>query len=170
VATPLGPLQCFAERTTGALCGLYFEDHCPPPPAPLAARLVGAPHDPGCAAMVAAQLDAYFAGEREPFTVPIAPVGTAFQRAVWQALRHIPYGHTVTYGELAGAVGRPAAVRAVGAANGRNPLSIVVPCHRVVAMDGTLAGYAGGLAAKRYLLDLEGAVTAGRRPGSLSSR
>jgi methylated-DNA-[protein]-cysteine S-methyltransferase len=155
VQTPLGALHCFAERPSGALCGVYFDDHRPAPPAALAARLADAVSDPAGSSPVAEQFEAYFAGEADPFTVPIAPAGTAFQRAVWQALRRIPYGHTVSYGALAAAAGRPGAVRAAGAANARNPLSIVVPCHRVVGRAGALTGYAGGLAAKRQLLELE---------------
>jgi methylated-DNA-[protein]-cysteine S-methyltransferase len=102
------------------------------------------------------QLRAYFAGELRTFDLPLAPEGTPFQRAVWEALRAIPYGTTCSYADLARRIGRPAAVRAVGAANGKNPLPIVVPCHRVIGSDGTLTGYAGGLSVKRALLALEG--------------
>jgi methylated-DNA-[protein]-cysteine S-methyltransferase len=101
------------------------------------------------------QLDAYFAGTLRRFDLPLAPAGTPFQREVWQALREIPYGETVSYGELARRIGRPSAVRAVGAANGQNPLSIVIPCHRVIGSDGRLVGYGGGLPAKSALLELE---------------
>ena len=101
------------------------------------------------------QLNAYFAGTLRQFDLPLAPAGTPFQQRVWQALREIPYGQTVSYGELAREIGRPAAVRAVGAANGRNPLAIVVPCHRVIGSDGRLVGYGGGLPAKSLLLELE---------------
>lgn len=110
---------------------------------------------------VRAQLDAYFAGRRKDFTVRLAPEGTPFQLRVWAALRGIPYGETISYAELAKRVGNPKAVRAVGAANGRNPLPIVVPCHRVVGADGSLVGFGGGLDVKRALLDLE-RQTAGR--------
>lgn len=103
----------------------------------------------------AAQLAEYFAGERTDFDLPLDPRGTEFQLRAWRALRDIPYGSTTTYAGQAAAIGSPSAVRAVGAANGRNPISIVVPCHRVVGADGTLTGYAGGMDAKRYLLDLE---------------
>lgn len=103
----------------------------------------------------AAELDEYFAGERRSFTVPLAPHGTAFQLAVWQALRAIPYGETRTYGEIAAAVGRPRAARAVGMANHDNPLLIFTPCHRVVGKDGSLTGFACGLEVKRRLLELE---------------
>ena len=103
----------------------------------------------------AVQLREYFAGHRRDFELPLAPAGTAFQRAVWQALAKIPYGQTCSYAELARAVGRPKAVRAVGAANGRNPLPIVLPCHRVIGADGSLTGFGGGLPTKVALLRLE---------------
>lgn len=100
-------------------------------------------------------LQDYFAGERRDFDLPLDPAGTDFQRAVWEALRAIPYGGTRTYGEIAAAVGRPKAVRAVGQANHVNPLPIFIPCHRVVGKNGALTGYAGGLDLKRALLALE---------------
>jgi methylated-DNA-[protein]-cysteine S-methyltransferase len=105
--------------------------------------------------LAAAQLVEYFECGRTHFDVPLAPRGTPFQLAVWQALRSIPYGETRTYGRLAAEIGRPDAARAVGAANGRNPISVIIPCHRVVGSTGALTGYAGGLSAKRRLLDLE---------------
>lgn len=108
----------------------------------------------------AAQLDEYFAGERRCFDLPLDLRGTAFQKQVWQALTEIPFGETSTYGKQAAAIGRPRSVRAVGSANGRNPLSIVLPCHRVVGADGSLAGFAGGLGTKRWLLDHERSVAA----------
>ena len=101
------------------------------------------------------ELHEYFAGARTGFTVPLAMQGTAFQKAVWEALRAIPYGEQRTYGQIAAKLGDLKATRAVGAANGRNPLSIVVPCHRVLGASGKLTGFAGGLAAKAYLLQLE---------------
>ena len=101
------------------------------------------------------QLREYFAGRRVDFDVPLAPEGTAFQRAVWQRLREIPYAETISYGELARRVGNPKASRAVGSANGANPLPIVIPCHRVIASDGTLGGFGGGLPTKQSLLELE---------------
>lgn len=104
------------------------------------------------------QLSEYFQGSRREFDLPLAPQGTAFQMDVWKALRDIPYGVTISYGELAERLGNPAAVRAVGAANGRNPIAIVVPCHRVIGSDGTLTGYAGGLHVKEWLLELEGSL------------
>lgn len=103
------------------------------------------------------QLQAYFSGTRRDFDLPLAPVGTPFQRAVWDALRAIPYGETRTYAQLAASVGRPKACRAVGMANNRNPIAILIPCHRVIGADGSLTGYAGGLDAKKTLLALESA-------------
>jgi len=104
------------------------------------------------------QLDAYFAGERQGFDLPLDPQGTDFQRQVWHALATIPFGTTVSYRDLASRVARPGASRAVGAANGRNPLPIVLPCHRVIGADGALTGFGGGLPTKRFLLALEGAL------------
>ena len=104
----------------------------------------------------AAQLTEYFAGEREDFSVQLAARGTEFQQSVWQALRNIPYGEVRSYRDIAGAIDNIAAVRAVGAANGRNPIPIVVPCHRVIGSDGSLTGFAGGHEAKSALLQLEG--------------
>ena len=101
------------------------------------------------------EIGEYFAGQRKVFKIPLSPRGTPFQQLVWQALQRIPHGATATYRDIARAVGSPGAVRAVGAANARNPLAIVVPCHRVIGSDGTLTGYAGGLARKKALLDLE---------------
>ena len=106
-----------------------------------------------------AQLREYFAGERRAFDLPLAPRGTPFQLQVWQALARIPYGSTVSYAQLAKAVGNPEAMRAVGAANGRNPLPIVLPCHRVIGADGALVGFGGGLPVKQQLLRLEGALS-----------
>jgi methylated-DNA-[protein]-cysteine S-methyltransferase len=107
-----------------------------------------------------AQLAEYFAGRRRVFDLPLALRGTPFQRAVWTALLDIPYGETASYGELAQLLGKPAASRAVGLANGKNPVSIIVPCHRVIGSTGSLTGYGGGLERKRYLLDFE------RRPST----
>ncbi len=103
------------------------------------------------------QLDEYFDGVRQTFDLELAPVGTAFQMKVWQALAAIPYGETRTYGDIAAAIGNPRAAMAVGGANGSNPLPIVVPCHRVIGSDGSLTGFGGGLPTKRFLLDLESA-------------
>jgi methylated-DNA-[protein]-cysteine S-methyltransferase len=102
------------------------------------------------------ELGEYFAGERTSFSVPLHMIGTEFQKAVWQTLLTIPFGETRSYGEIARQVGRPTAFRAVGAANGQNPLSIIAPCHRVIGSDGSLTGFGGGLPAKQYLLALEG--------------
>ena len=118
------------------------------------------------------QLGEYFAGRRRLFDLPLAPSGTAFQLRVWRALQDIPYGATCSYGEQARAMGQPRAVRAVGAANGRNPIPIVVPCHRVIGGDGRLTGYAGGLGIKKFLIELEGrhvnaAEWTARSPGGL---
>ncbi|MBI5069848.1 MAG: methylated-DNA--[protein]-cysteine S-methyltransferase [Deltaproteobacteria bacterium] len=108
----------------------------------------------------ATQLAEYFAGTRQEFELPLAAAGTPFQRAVWKELCTIGFGVTCSYAELAKSLGKPSAARAVGAANGQNPIAIVVPCHRVVGADGTLTGYAGGLLAKRWLLDHEREVRA----------
>ncbi|WP_421181009.1 methylated-DNA--[protein]-cysteine S-methyltransferase [Aeromonas enteropelogenes] len=102
-----------------------------------------------------AEFEAYFAGRLQRFTLPLAASGTEFQQAVWQALCDIPYGETRSYGDIARAIGKPNAMRAVGAANGRNPLSIIVPCHRVIGQNGSLTGYAGGLEIKKALLAIE---------------
>ena len=145
---PLGPMTVVGHD--GALAGLYLHEqrHLPP------ADRLGARDDTTLPALQE-QLGAYLAGELRTFDVALAPLGTPFQAEVWAALRQMPYGTTTTYGALAAAIGRPSAVRAVGAANGRNPTCLVVPCHRVVGADGSLTGYAGGLDRKRFLLDLE---------------
>ncbi len=109
----------------------------------------------GLVAETSKQLIAYFKGKLKEFDLPLSPEGTAFQRRVWEALRGIPYGETLSYGDLARRIGNPNACRAVGAANGRNPLPIVVPCHRVIGADGTLTGFGGGLPIKEQLLDHE---------------
>ena len=129
---------------------------------------------PGALDAAKRQLAEYFDGTRRDFDLPLAPDGTAFQRRVWDELRRIAYGETISYGELARRIGRPTASRAVGAANGRNPLAIVVPCHRVIGADGTLTGYGGGLPVKQTLLALErraaGAAPAASYPGSRNAR
>lgn len=107
------------------------------------------------------QFKLYFSGKLRAFKLPLAPEGTPFQCATWDALLTIPYGETRSYSQIASAIGRPRAVRAVGAANGRNPLSIVVPCHRVIGSNGDLTGFGGGLEIKRRLLELEGSLTQG---------
>lgn len=114
-------------------------------------------HDPVCPPLreAARQLREYFAGERTGFDLPLAPEGTAFQKAVWRKLEEIPYGETISYGELARRVGNPKASRAVGAANGQNPIPIVIPCHRVIGANGKLTGFGGGIPVKEALLALE---------------
>lgn len=144
--TPVGPLTLTAED--GTLTGLTFGS----PPAELGGQRRD---DEPILAAARRELAEYFAGQRRDFSLPLAPRGTAFQLRVWEALRAIPYGSTVSYGELARRIGEPRASRAVGLANGRNPIAVVVPCHRVVGADGSLTGFGGGLAAKRTLLDLE---------------
>lgn len=148
VESPIGPLTLVAQD--GALAGLYMDKqrHLPP------ADTFGEP-DPGPLRAAATQVEEYFAGRRTEFDLPLALGGTPFQRTVWEALREIPYGETVSYRELAERIGRPTAVRAVGLANGKNPISIVVPCHRVVGSGGDLTGYGGGIARKRHLLEFE---------------
>lgn len=123
--------------------------------APMAESLAGPDPATRMLARAVRQLDEYFSGKRKEFDLPLAVEGTAFQKRVWAELAKIPYGRTFSYREIARKIGKPAAVRAVGTANGRNPISIVVPCHRVIAADGTLGGYAGGLPFKSKLLALE---------------
>ncbi len=121
---------------------------------------------------IVAQLEAYFAGTLSRFEMPLATDGTDFQRRVWAALQEIPYGETISYGELAQYVGKPGASRAVGLANGRNPIGIVIPCHRVIGADGSLTGYGGGLERKVWLLDHERAhstVETGQRSAALAA-
>lgn len=145
VPTPIGRLRLFADAG-GALVHVDLPGSRRPHP------LDGARRDPGPLAAARAQFAAYFDGELRAFDLPMKPVGTSFQQAVWAALCDIGYGITESYADLAGRIGRPRAVRAVGAANGANPLAIVVPCHRVIGADGSLTGYGGGLDAKRWLL------------------
>lgn len=111
--------------------------------------------DTGAFAKVTEQLDEYFAGERVAFDLPLQPAGTEFQNTVWKALTKIPYGETWSYGQLASHIGRPKASRAVGAANGLNPIPIIIPCHRVIGSNGKLTGFGGGLETKEFLLNLE---------------
>lgn len=146
--SPVGPLTLVARD--GVLGGLYMDlqRHRP------AADLFGE-SDPRPFTEVIRQLDEYFAGQRIEFDVPMTLVGTPFQRTVWAALQQIPYGETWSYGQLAARIGRPSAARAVGLANGRNPIGIIVPCHRVVGATGGLTGYGGGLERKQHLLDFE---------------
>lgn len=115
------------------------------------------PDEPGALPEARRQVAAWFAGERAAFDLPLAPAGSAFQRRVWEALRAIPRGETRSYGAVAAALGEPDAARAVGAANGRNPIPLLIPCHRVVSADGGLGGFSGSLSVKRALLEMEGA-------------
>jgi methylated-DNA-[protein]-cysteine S-methyltransferase len=146
--SPIGPLV--AVEQGGALVRLG------PDPAPDPTVVGG--RDDGCVPAVREQLEGYWAGTLRTFDLLLGPTGTPFQQQVWAALCTIPFGQTWSYAQLAQAVGRPRAVRAVGAANGRNPLFLVVPCHRVVGSSGKLVGYAGGLDMKRFLLDHERAA------------
>jgi methylated-DNA-[protein]-cysteine S-methyltransferase len=151
--SPVGELLASAD-SAGRIAGLHFLDGHRLP-----AR-DGWVRDEQALAPLREQLEGYFAGERRDFELELAPSGSAFQLAVWRALRAIPYGQTASYGEIATAVGRPGAARAVGGANNRNPIAIVVPCHRVIGVDGTLTGYGGGLPRKQRLLALESGVQA----------
>ncbi len=147
VPSPIGPLTVVQED--GALVRLAMS-----PPGRFVDAEIGERSDEGFDDVVR-QLGEYFAGERTAFDLPLRPVGSDFELAVWEQLTRIPYGETRSYGHVARALGDPGAAQAVGAANGRNPLSIVVPCHRVIGADGSLVGYGGGLQRKRFLLDLE---------------
>ncbi len=147
VPSPLGDLLVVRADISDALVGLYL------PTGRHATALRAQWHrDDSRFDDVRTQLDEYFAGERRAFDLPLAGVGTAFQQRVWAALLDIPYGETASYGKVAAAIGSLSASRAVGLANGRNPISIIVPCHRVIGADGSLTGYGGGLDAKRWLL------------------
>ena len=150
VATPLGPM--LLARSARGLLGAWFEGQKAHPGALAAPRR----DDDALLRKAAAQIVAYLEGRREDFAIELDLQGTDFQREVWRALQAIARGSTTSYGALAHGIGAPRAVRAVGAAVGRNPLSVVVPCHRVLGHDGSLTGYAGGLARKRALLRLEG--------------
>jgi methylated-DNA-[protein]-cysteine S-methyltransferase len=151
IDSPIGRLLLLGEGD--ALTGLHMEPFEIPP---------GARPDAPVLREAEAQLGAYFDGELTEFELPLAPHGTGFQLRVWDALTRIPYGTTTTYGAVAEDVGRPDAVRAVGACNGQNPIAVIVPCHRVIGADGSLVGYGGGLDRKRLLLELELEHTAPR--------
>jgi len=163
--SPVGPL--FLAASDHGLVALEFDARLPgqqtirPNPRDLRAETKGLHFEESAAAMqpYVRELEQYFAGQRRQFTFPLDLRGTDFQRACWHALLAIPYGETRSYGDIARAVGRPQGFRAVGMANNRNPVAIVVPCHRVIASDGTLCGYGGGLDVKRKLLQLEGALS-----------
>jgi methylated-DNA-[protein]-cysteine S-methyltransferase len=153
IDSAVGPLTLVAQD--GAIVGLYMDSqrHRPDDDELGERDSHGRQAEPFKA--LADQLDAYFAGELIGFTVPLAPRGTDFQQRVWAALLEIPYGQTQSYGQLAERIGSPGAARAVGLANGKNPIGIVIPCHRVVGSNGNLTGYGGGLDRKKQLLDLE---------------
>lgn len=148
IPSPLG--EILLVRNEQGLTHLNFQEGTHPLPVDPAWR-----QDNGAFRDTIAQLEAYFAGELREFALPLAPQGTPFQLAVWQALQTIPYGRTLTYSQLAQQIGKPKAVRAVGAANGRNPIPLIIPCHRVIGADGSLIGYGGGLPIKEALLNLE---------------
>ncbi|MEU6391618.1 methylated-DNA--[protein]-cysteine S-methyltransferase [Streptomyces sp. NPDC046939] len=148
VDSPYGALTLVA--TDGTLSGLYMTEQCHRPAEETFGVRDERPFGP-----VIDQLNAYFAGELTTFDLPLHLHGTPFQRSVWEQLQKIPYGETRTYGELAAALGNPAASRAVGLANGKNPIGVIVPCHRVIGASGGLTGYGGGLERKRRLLDFE---------------
>lgn len=159
IASPVGELVLTA--TDAALTGIYFPtSRHGPPPSDRAAWVADDGHGPASALLLRArrQLDEYFAGTRTTFAVPLAATGTVFERRVWDALRAIPYGTTTSYGVLARQLGDARATRAVGAANGKNPIPIIVPCHRVVGARGELTGFGGGIDRKRWLLEHEGAL------------
>ncbi len=148
VESPIGPITLVGDGESLRLVGLPDSRH----PLNILPEWMRSPQ---AFAETKRQFDAYFAGELVEFDLPLQPHGTEFQQRVWKALRTIPYAKTINYAELARRVGNPKASRAVGLANGANPLSIIVPCHRVIGANGSLTGYGGGLEAKKYLLDLE---------------
>ena len=156
IGTPLGPMYAFASER--GLRALIFEGSDPAANGVLGEVLEGRGSE--VLRACSEQLAAYFCGALRRFDLPLDPVGTDFQRQIWAALQQIPYGQTWSYAQQAASIGRPSAVRAIGAANGRNPLTIVVPCHRVIGRGGALTGFAGGLDRKRALLELEGARVA----------
>lgn len=150
--SPLGTLTLV--NTDGVLSGIYMPEHKRgPKPEALGTRAHSGFEQ------TVSELHEYFGKSRTEFTLPLAPQGTDFQQRVWEALRNIPYGETRSYAQLADVIGNRAAIRAVGLANGRNPISIVVPCHRVIGSNGSLTGYAGGLDRKKLLLELEGVAS-----------
>ena len=152
IESPVGPLLLAGDDT-----GLQLiEFHAPRHPVPRGDDWREGDHE--VLQQTQAQLVEYFAGKRCSFDLPLAPQGTEFQRQVWWELANIPFGKTISYAELATRLGRPTATRAVGAANGRNPIPIVLPCHRVIGADGSLTGFGGGLPTKQFLLQLEGAL------------
>lgn len=161
-ATTLGDLLIVAHGD--ALSGVYFEDHRYPPEHESIGEYVGLESEDPLLSLAAAQLREYLDGARSKFDLPLKPAGDAFSHRVWQMLQEIPYGGTVTYGALADRLGKRGLAQRVGQAVGHNPVSIIIPCHRVLGADGSLTGYAGGLERKRVLLALEEpeAAAAGR--------
>jgi methylated-DNA-[protein]-cysteine S-methyltransferase len=174
VPSPVGPIRLRAD-SAGRLTGLRIGGgvHAPAPEP--------SPEDPGALDEggtrvdeggthvlddAVAQLAEYFAGRRRCFDLPLAPEGSPFQRRVWDRLRQIPFGTTTSYGQLATDLGRPGAARAVGHANARNPIAVIIPCHRVIGASGSLTGYGGGLAVKKHLLDLEARAPCAARRGA----
>ena len=157
VESPCGPLLCVVDEA-GAVVRIEFGNgrDAQKTTERMQNRGIEVVEDPARTAEVRRQLAEYFAGERREFDLALAPAGTPFERSVWDELRRIPFGETRSYGEIAQALGRPGAARAVGRANGANPIPIVVPCHRVIGSDGSLTGFGGGLDAKSRLLELEG--------------
>ena len=150
MATPIGEL--YVEASERGVCKALFVDKMSDKPN---AELCEDPSVCRHLDEAVMQLDEYFNGKRKEFDLQLDMIGTDFQKQIWQALSDIPYGEHCSYGDLAKAIGNPKSVRAVGAANGRNPVSIIVPCHRVIGKNGALTGYAGGLARKQWLLNLE---------------
>jgi methylated-DNA-[protein]-cysteine S-methyltransferase len=148
IETPIGPLHALFDEED-RLAELGFERRTGFSPSPRDQR-------GGLKPALRSQLLEYFEGRRRTFDYPLAPKGTPFQLAVWNALLEVPYGDTITYAELARRIGKPSAVRAVGAANGANPIPVIIPCHRVIGSNGTLTGYGGGIERKQWLLALEG--------------
>ncbi len=157
VDSPIGPLQLSAED--GVLTHVFMDAQRHAPGASISQAWR---EDRAALAGVVSQLDAYFAGELTEFALSLRPEGTPFQRAVWAALQTVPYGETCSYGAIAAQVGHPNASRAVGQANGRNPIAIIIPCHRVIGSAGSLTGYGGGLDRKQWLLAHERKVLEGR--------
>ncbi len=141
--SPLGPIKIVGNQD--CILSLDFVEEVLPDDADL----------PFCLKECLKQIDEYFNGERKDFFLNLQPAGTDFQKSVWRQLEKIPYGETLTYGEIAGAIGKPSASRAVGSANGRNPIAIIIPCHRIIGSDGSLTGYGGGLWRKEWLLKHE---------------
>jgi len=150
--SPVGPLTLVSDK--GKLVGCYFSNNDFARQKLADSKLALGTHD---AVLKAAckELELFFSGRLKKFTIPVAPNGTEFQRLVWKALQKIPFGQTASYGDIAKRVGNPNCMRAVGAANGKNPICIIIPCHRVIGADGSLTGFGGGIERKKYLLNLE---------------